>query len=535
MNNLIIAEQLHMLAKLMELHQENPFKVKAIANASSAIEKLHQDITLQNYSELSSIKGIGKNILEKIHEVLLYKKIKELEYYENITPQTVIELLNIKGLGPSKVYLLWKEHRIENIEQLIAAAERNQLSSIKGFTSKSQQSILENARFYLNNKNKYPLGIALSFADEIIDFLQKQHIDSEITGELRRQCEIIHQIELITTQKISEDIIKNIHSFSEIPVIIHHTSEHLYYYNLFQTTGSNEFLDEVGFNSISKHAFKNEHEIFDHLKLPYIPAPQRESHEEYFLSKHNKYYSDNIIQYNDFRGILHCHSTYSDGLHSLKEMADYCKNKGFQYFGICDHSQTAKYAGGLSPKKVLEQFHEIENYNQQQDKFRILKGIESDILKNGNLDYEKELLSQFDFIVASIHQHFEMSENEATQRIIKAIENPYTNIIGHLTGRLLSIRKGYPVNHQKIIDACAANKVAVELNANTYRLDIDWRWLRYCVEKGVYIAINPDAHSTTAIDDIRYGIMVAQKAGIQKEQIINTWPLQKIQSFFRKK
>ncbi len=531
MNNLIIAEQFHQLAKLMELHQENPFKVKAISNAASIIEKLHQEITLQNYNELASIKGIGKNILEKIREILEYGKIKELEQYEKITPDSVVELLNIKGLGASRVYKLWKEYNIENIEQLISALENQQLQGIKGFTEKLQKNILENAYFYLKNKNKLQLGIALSIAKNITDILKQHRISAEITGELRRQCEIISNIELITTHHIPKDVLNIIQNLSPIPVKVHQTDEKNYYYQFFKTTGSSAFLDELP--TLHKKHYSSEKDIFEELNIPYIIPPQRESKKEHHLVEEIKY-SSKSIQFEDIKGILHCHTTYSDGIHSLKELADYCKEQGFEYLGICDHSQTAKYAGGLEPERVLQQFEEIEKYNHQHSSFKILKGIESDILKNGDLDYENDLLSQFDFVVASIHQHFEMTEAEATKRIIKAIENPYTSILGHLTGRLLLIRKGYPVNHQKIIDACAANNVIIELNANTYRLDIDWRWLQYCINKCVKIAINPDAHSKTAIYDTQYGVMVAQKAGIPKEMVINTYSLQDILSIFNK-
>lgn len=534
MNNLIIAEQFHQLAKLMELHQENPFKIKAIANASSIIEKLNQDINETNYQELASIKGIGKNILEKIHEILTHGKIKELEHYEKITPSSVVELLSIRGLGASKVYKLWKELNIENIDQLIEAAEKNQLEKIKGFSKKTQESILENARFYIENKNKLQLGIALATAKNIQKILSQHHIQAEITGDLRRHCEIIESIEFITTQHIPTNVLQQIQQLSPIPVIFHHTNTSNYVYDLVKTTGSKAFLKDIHFFELTAKEFSNEATLFKVLDLNYISPPQREHLKEHHYCSVIKY-SSKPVEYEDFKGILHCHTTYSDGLNTLQEMADYCKKQGFEYIGICDHSQTAKYANGLEPERVLLQFKEIDSFNHQHSNFKILKGIESDILKNGELDYDEDILKQFDFVVASIHQHFEMSEKEATERLIKAIENPYTSILGHLTGRLLLIRKGYPVNHKKIIDACAANNVVIELNANTYRLDIDWRYLKYCTEKGVKIAINPDAHSTTAIHDTLYGVMVAQKAGIEKEQVINTFSYKELLKEFKKK
>jgi DNA polymerase (family 10) len=533
MNNLLIAEQFHQLSKLMELHQENVFKIRAIANAASIIEKLNQEITLDNYQQLSSIKGIGKNILEKIKEILIYGKIKELDEYEKQTPSSVVELLNIRGLGSSKVYKLWKELNITKIDDLLKAAENNELTKLKGFSSKTQQALIENIHFYIQSKNKLQLGIALNIAKDIINLLKQHQINAEITGELRRHCEIIKQIEFITTQKISHHILHQIQQLSSIPVVIHSVNENEYYYKLVETSGSKDFLESIHFYNLSHKKFNSEKEVFASLDTPYILPPQREDISEFFYCSAIKPVS-HPIEYTDFKGILHCHSTYSDGVNTLEEMAIYTHQQGFEYLGICDHSQSATYANGLTPERVLEQHQEIEKLNQQFKNFKILKGIESDILKNGNLDYDEDILKQFDFVVASIHSHFEMSEKEATERIIKAIENPYTNILGHLTGRLLLIRKGYPVNHKKIIDACAANKVVIELNANTYRLDIDWRWIRYCVEKGVYIAINPDAHSATAIQDTLYGIMVAQKAGLKKENCINTFDLKDLLKIFKK-
>lgn len=523
MNNLIVAEQLHKLARLMELHQENPFKIKAISNAASIIEKLHDDITIHNYTQLAQIKGIGKNILEKIKEFLVEGKIKELEQYEKDTPESVIELLNIKGLGPAKVYKLWKEHAIADIPTLLDNCEKNKLAHIKGFGEKTQRTIIENTKFYLESKNKLQLGLALSLAHHIQNILKNHQISAEITGELRRHCETLSQIEFITTNDVPEKVYNEIKAQANIPIVIHSVKEETYPYQLFKSTGSHDFLNEIGFYELSNKNFSSEKVIFEHLDIPYLPPYQRESKKEHLGVRSPHLHPKQTIKINDFKGILHCHTNYSDGLNSVETLADYVREQGYDYLAICDHSQSAKYANGLSIERLFKQFEEIEAYNRHHPEFKILKGIESDIHKDGSLDYEDSILQQFDIVVASIHQHFDMTEEEATKRLIKAIEHPYTNILGHMTGRLLLIRKGYPVNHKKIIDACAANNVVIELNANTYRLDIDWRWLQYCMEKGVKIAINPDAHEKTAIRDIQYGVMVAQKAGLTKEMCINTY------------
>jgi DNA polymerase (family 10) len=242
-----------------------------------------------------------------------------------------------------------------------------------------------------------------------------------------------------------------------------------------------------------------------------------------------------LITYESLKGTLHNHSTYSDGVHSLEEMAVYCKSMGYEYLGICDHSQSAFYANGLKPDRVHQQHEEIDRLNTRLAPFRIFKGIESDILTSGALDYETDLLARFDFIVASVHSVLRMDEAKATARLITAIENPYTTILGHPTGRLLLAREGYPLDVKKIIDACAANGVVIELNANPYRLDIDWRHIPYALEKGVPISINPDAHRKEGFHDMHYGVCVARKGGLSKEMTFNALDAVQLQQYFEKR
>lgn len=239
---------------------------------------------------------------------------------------------------------------------------------------------------------------------------------------------------------------------------------------------------------------------------------------------------EDLISWDKLKGTVHNHSKYSDGNHTLQQMADFCKDLGLEYFGIADHSQTAQYASGLWPETVIKQQLEIDQLNANYEGFEILKGIESDILTNGDLDYETDILKTFDYIVASVHSVLNMDKEKATQRLIRAIENPYTSILGHLSGRLLLSRKGYPLDYPKIIDACAANKVVMELNASPYRLDIDWKWINLCLEKGVWISINPDAHEMNGIYDMKYGVAVARKAGLLASQTLNAQSLEAVKS-----
>jgi DNA polymerase (family 10) len=279
--------------------------------------------------------------------------------------------------------------------------------------------------------------------------------------------------------------------------------------------------------------FSSEEEIFNSFGMQFIEPELREGLNEVELAKANKI--PKLLELTDLKGILHNHSTYSDGLNTLKDMAVYCKELGYEYLGMCDHSQSAFYANGLKADRVMEQQREIDELNKKLAPFKIFKGIESDILNDGSLDYPEEVLKTFDFIVASVHSNLKMTEEKATARLLKAIENPYTTILGHPTGRLLLSRPGYPIDHKRIIDACAANNVIVELNAHPYRLDIDWRWIQYCIEKGVKISVNPDAHEKGGYHDMHYGVCAARKGMLTKEMCFNAMPLIEMEAYFKKK
>jgi DNA polymerase (family X) len=245
--------------------------------------------------------------------------------------------------------------------------------------------------------------------------------------------------------------------------------------------------------------------------------------------------NDELVTWDNLKGILHNHSTYSDGKHSLERMATFCKELGFEYLGIADHSKSAGYANGLSVERVFEQHREIEKLNQQLAPFKILKGIEADILGDGSLDYDNAVLATFDYVVASVHSNLTMNYDKAMSRLVRAIENPYTTILGHPTGRLLLSRDGYPIDHKLIIDACAANKVVIEINASPWRLDIDWRWIGYCLEKGVMLSINPDAHETDGYFDMHYGVAIGRKGGLTSNMTFNAMTLTDIEVYLKNK
>ena len=300
---------------------------------------------------------------------------------------------------------------------------------------------------------------------------------------------------------------------------------------LFRYSGSREFIDAF-LEKAENPQFRNlekEESVFEKAGIPFLPPELRDRTDLIGQTP------PELITEKDIKGVIHSHTTYSDGLNSLREMAEYARDQGFQYIGITDHSKAAFYANGLKEDRVLQQMAEIDELNKELAPFRIFKGIESDILNDGSLDYEEDILKQFDFIIASVHSNLKMDEEKANARLIKAIENPYTTILGHPTGRLLLSREGYPIDHMKIIDACAANHVVIELNANPYRLDLDWSWIPYALEKGVMISVNPDAHSIGGIHDIHYGVLAARKGGLTKRACLNSLDALEFDDFLKKR
>ena len=527
-----IAQQLKLTAQLMELHEENPFKIKSIANAAFKLDKT--DISLEGLSlqELEKIEGIGKSIASKINELQTTGNLKELTEMLQKTPVGIIDMLGIKGIGPKKVGQLWRELQVESVGELLYACNENRLTSLKGFGAKTQDQVKKQIEFHQSNRGKFHYASLEDYANTLVEILKKKYKTElvSLTGAMRRKAEIIDKIEIViaTEEPVNANELENKYHV-QLNLITCKPEE--FYSVLFKTTAGSEHLYQLDELTIQHPA--SEKEIYEFYKLPFIEPELREGLKEIELARANKL--PRLVEFTDLKGILHNHSAYSDGIHSLKEMAEHCKKLGYEYLGICDHSQSAFYANGLKPDRILEQHQEIEKLNAQLHPFKIFKGIESDILNDGALDYSEDVLKTFDFIVASVHSNLKMTEEKATARILKAIENKYTTILGHPTGRLLLSREGYPIDHKKIIDACAANGVIIELNSHPYRLDIDWRWIPYCLEKGVKISINPDAHEKNGYNDMKYGVHVARKGMLTKEMCFNALTQKEIEIYFKQR
>ena len=556
-SNRQIAKAFRLASQLMELHSENPFKIRSLQNAAFKIDKLNAPLSSMDAVEMASIEGIGKGLQSKISDYLNRQSFSDLDELVSRTPHGVIDMLGIKGTGPKKVLQLWKEMEIESVGELLYACNENRLVTLKGFGEKTQKLIRDSIEFRISNSKNCLYPIAEFVSEEITKEYKTVFPNAEIliSGQTRRKCEIITSIEFVTDSSENEfqkyisgselfkeqqpafsdenkngiSIRKATLIFQEtIPVVFYLCSEELIQNILFITTASGSHLEklETGYQIDLTTTFYSEEEIYESAGLPYFIPELREGLIEFDLLNKNDF--GDLIEETDLKGILHNHSTYSDGNDTLKDMAVYCKELGYEYLGICDHSKSAFYANGLSEEKIILQHAEIDKLNKTLAPFRILKGIESDILSSGELDYSEDVLKSFDFIVASIHSNLRMEEPKATARLIKAIENPYTTILGHPTGRLLLSRPGYPIDHKKIIDACAANNVVIELNANPYRLDIDWRWIQYALEKNVMISINPDAHRKEGYHDMHFGVGVARKGGLTRAMTFNALSLEEV-------
>ncbi|OFV10299.1 DNA polymerase IV [Sphingobacterium sp. HMSC13C05] len=550
MDNKAISKIFKLCSQLMELHNENPFRTKSIASASFKLDKLPFRIEEASLEELSAQPGIGKSTAEKAKEVAATGTFKELEDLIENTPSGITEMLTIKGLGPKKIQIIWKELEIESVGELLYACNENRLVEAKGFGLKTQEDIKKSIEFSISYKGWFLYAKVLPLAEKFFNEL-KLHFPSSLlsfTGDFRRKCEVLSTVDLLISESID-----NVEKFLDGFTLVEKTENSIeltdelgftfkvfssnindFYRDLILSTGSTAHLDLL-FNILPDlPSLSSEEAIYRNLGLDYIEPELREGLNE--IVQAQTHTLPKLIQYKDLRGTLHNHSTYSDGVHSLEQMAVHCKDVlGLEYLGICDHSRTAVYANGLSIERLEQQWNEIATLNEKLAPFKIFRGIESDILGDGSLDYPDEVLAKFDFVVASVHSNLKMDEDKATTRLIKAIENPYTTILGHPTGRLLLSRAGYPLDFKRVIDACAANGVVIEINANPLRLDLDWRWHRYAVEKGVLLSINPDAHRTEGLHDMQYGVLVAQKGGLQASNCLNAYALDAITTYFNKK
>lgn len=546
----------------MELHEENAFKIRGIQNTIFSLEKIDQPLSTLELPELEKLDGVGKSSAGKIHSLIHKGSFEDLTELAEKTPKGVVDMMGIKGIGPKKVRTIWKELDIQSKEELLIACNEDRISALKGFGKKTQETI-KNALVYENEQQGKYMYAEL---DQLTYDLEKKLINSlpgcsvALSGEMRRNLEVIETIQFIIGAEDLTGTVSKLNALAYLSKLEEASSPFIWRGSEPESGATVEIkIVEAGeskkklfINSMNpdhlkltskdgfplgqilkKATFVSEEDFYREAGMQYIPVEMREGMLEVEKAQNNSI--PELVKNEDLKGTLHNHSTYSDGMHSLEQMATFCKDLGYEYLGISDHSKSAFYANGLQENRILEQHAEIDKLNSELAPFKIFKGIESDILNDGSLDYDDEILASFDFIVASIHSNLNMTLDKATQRLVKAIENPYTSILGHSTGRLLLKREGYPINHKMIIDACEANNVIIEINANPRRLDMDWRWVIYALEKGLWISINPDAHSMPEYHNMKYGVLTGRKAGLDKAHTFNALPLVKVEEFFAAK
>ncbi|GAB4016820.1 helix-hairpin-helix domain-containing protein [Spirosoma koreense] len=570
MTNSEIVDLLELTGRLMELHDRDQFKVRSYQSAAFNLDKSTADLANLPVDELVKLPGVGKSVAQKIREIAETGRLTDLDDLLAQTPSGVLDMFRIKGLGVRKVRTLWRELGIDNLRDLQQAGENGEIAKIKGFGASTQEKILAALEFLQEQQGKVRMDKAAMMANLLYDQLAPLFERVEISGQVRRKAQEVDTVQLLvqTSDPVSAMLtLKNLpdleqHEQASSPFVWRgrlrgfDVGVELALYpadqmnrQLFIQTATDVHMQQVGTGgaSLLQVAYSSaiseateaatvevEQAIYARAGLPYIVPEMRES--EFAFRWASRHQNDELVRWEDLRGTLHNHSTWSDGKQSVADMAAYCRELGLSYFGIADHSKTASYAGGLDIDRVAQQQAEIDALNAGfGPDFRIFKGIESDILSDGSLDYDDATLASFDYVVASVHQTLTMSIEKATTRLLKAIENPYTTILGHPTGRLLLAREGYPIDHRAIIDACAEHQVVIEINASPYRLDIDWHWIDYAMQQGVMLSINPDAHDLAGLLDMHYGVAVGRKGGLTKAMTFNALTLDEMSAYLQQR
>jgi len=563
-----VGATLREVALLLELKGENPFKVKAYSSAARTIDRLEQDLaTMVRVGKLREIPGIGEGLANQITELLRTGKLQLLEDLKSTVPLGHREMLRIPGLGPKKIKALNDVLQIETIGELEYACHENRLAELQGFGQKSQERILQGIQQVKKYQGRHLYGEVIGQAEKLLEKIRSRPevVRAQIVGSLRRRMEVVKNINLMASTSSAHELLIFFSGLPEVErvqfqdnarvrftlssgveVDLMTTSERIFPFTLYQLTGSlshwtamREQAKLLGFDlsdqGLSRGTrsipCKEEQGLLDALGFDFIPPELREDRGEIEAAAHHQL--PRLVEDRDLKGIFHVHSAYSDGTRPIKRMAEAARSLGFSYLGLSDHSRAAAYAGGLTGERLKKQWEEIDQVNAQMEDFHIFKGTESDILPDGSLDYEESWLKQFDFVIASVHSHFTLPKEEMTQRVVKALRNPYTTILGHPTGRLLLAREPYAMEMQQVIDEAAKRNVAIELNAHPFRLDIDWRWCQYAKDKGVKIAINPDAHDEEGLRDTYFGVGIARKGWLEPGNILNTLEGEAMQAFLK--
>ncbi len=577
-----VANMLDEVGNLMELKEgSNPFEVRAYQNAARAVSALDGDIEqLTREGKLKGVPGLGSTIIKRIEELVNTGHMALYDELVATTPPIKLEMLRIQGVGPKKINAIYNALHINSIAELEQACRENKIAPLPGFGKKTQDKILQGIAFLSQHADRFLYPVAEEEAERIRAVLAKmpEIVRLQVAGSLRRRRETVKDIDMVASvdDAAGDDVKRKIMDvFTSQPSVVAITgkgetkssvvlksgmnmdlrvvNDSQFPYTLHHFSGSKEHhislrrralsmnmtINDYGlFRGKEPHLelipCKNEADIYAALGMDYIEPELREDTGEIEAAVHHTL--PVLVQESDLRGVLHVHSTWSDGQNTIREMTEACIARGYEYVGITDHSKVAAYAGGLNEEALRRQAEEIDRLNEEfAGRIHILKGTECDILRDGSLDFADEVLASLDFVVASIHSQFNLSLEEQTQRMLRAIANPYVDIIGHPTGRILLERAGYELDVDAMIDAAAAHHVCIEINAHPSRLDLDWRYLHRARDKGIKIPIDPDAHSIDGLDMVRYGVGIARKGWLRASDVLNTMHTEALLDFFRKR
>lgn len=529
MNRKDLAGMLEYAADLMEVLGEGEFRAKAYRNAARNLEQQEADLAELAAQGFKGVPGVGPALAPLLTEIVQTQEFPYLAELEGRVPPGVLELFRVQGLGPKRIRALW-ENGVNSLEELVLWAEQGKIRALPGFGAKSEASLLEAARYALSSMRRVLLPVGLEAARLLLADLENVGLKAELAGSVRRGLETVGNLDLVvvgTPQQVRSALGRFVEEvqgdvllgrLEGLPLRVFCTDAASFGSVLVQATGSREWLEALG---AVPPALATEEAVCEALNQPFVPAYWREKEHVGLTAPQT------TLQPPQLRGLIHVHSTYSDGSATLRQMAEAAMAQGLEYMVICDHSQTAAYAGGLRPPDVLRQWAEIEALNAELAPFRILRGIESDILPDGSLDYPDELLARFEVVVGSLHASLGLSKAEQTQRLLRALDNPYLSILGHPSGRLLLKRKGAEADWEAVLERAQQNRKGVEFNCNPYRLDLDWR-LMLAWRDHLNFSLGPDAHSLEGLSDIQYGLLYARKAGLHPDQIVNTWPAERV-------
>lgn len=562
-----IVAALDEIGTLLELTGENDFRVRAYKNGARALDQLEGDFKqLVASGTLSKTRGIGDALQEKITTLFNTGSLNYLDELRASVPPGLLEMLKLPGIGPQKVKLLHSVLQIDTIEKLKIACDRDQVSQVKGFGKKTQTKILEGIAYLGTIGQRVRMDLARALADVLIDQIRALPgvIRAVVCGSVRRGRETAKDIDILVSSANAEPIMDAFVKFPQVLKVVNHgptkssivaqlnvdgeavvlnvdlrvVQDSEFPYAVVYFTGSKEHnirlrqraierdlsLNEYALAGESKSVTcETEQELYTALDLEYVPPELREDTGE--IEAAEKKELPKLLEYSDIRGVFHNHTTASDGKATLEVMAKQAQALGWEYFGVADHSQSLTVANGLSADRVREQWKLIDELNKSFKNFRIFKGIESDILLDGSLDYDDDVLAGFDYIVASVHSHFNLSEDEQTERICKAIANPFTTMLGHATGRLLLRRPAYKLDIERVLQTAAKHNTMIEINAQPSRLDLEWTHVKRAKALGVKIVINPDAHTPAELALTEYGVTVARRGWLSKADVFNTMKL----------